>query len=271
MMHKRMCRACLAASVVGILCVASGFAQINTITSVSGASNSTIVAPGSIESGMGTGLNATTVSANTSSSGGQLVTLPTTLGSVSLVQLRDALGGTSTPSLYMVSPSQINYVIGQAPTLGRATLTAVSGPSQFTGPVLLSNIAPALYSADASGRGAPVGSVLRVSPSGTVTLDTTFQGATGAFSAKPFGVTGDDRVFLILYGTGIRNRSLNPAKAMIGDTVVPVPYAGAQSVYPGFDQVNIGPLPATLAGKGPIDLILFVDGVPSNTLRIAIQ
>jgi uncharacterized protein (TIGR03437 family) len=245
-------------------------AQTNTVASVSSASYSTFLAPGSIASAWGSGLSTTTVSANTSTSNGQAVMLPTMLGSVSLA-LKDSRGGTSTPQLYLVSPGQINYVISDGAALGSASLAVQTSSGALNGSAKISNVAPALYTADASGAGVPIGSVFRLSPSNTVTLDNTFQTGTTTYMPKPVSVSGSDRVYLILYGTGIRNRSLNPAVSTIGDVVVPVAYAGAQSTYPGFDQVNVGPLPATLAGKGAANLILFVDGVPSNTVQIAIQ
>lgn len=256
-------------------CIALGLtghlaAQTNDVTSVSGASYAPIVAPGSIVSAWGSGFNATTVAANTTTSGAQMLQLPQTLGSVSL-SLKDTLAQTTAPLLYMVSPGQVNYVIEKA-ALGPATLTVVSGNSSpKTGAVQISNVAPAIYTADSSGSGVPAGSVYRVSQSNAVALDNTFQSGGSTYSPKPFSVSGSDKVFLVLYGTGIRNRSLNPAKATIGDVVVQVPYAGPQSNYPGFDQINVGPLPASLAGTGATDFVLYVDGVPSNTVRIAIQ
>lgn len=50
----------------------------------------------------------------------------------------------------------------------------------------------------------------------------------------------------------------------IGGIPVPVLYAAAQSQYLGVDQVNVGPLPASLAGRGTVDLALVVEGVSAN-------
>lgn len=266
-MHRRTWQF---ASSLAVAFSAVAFGQTNSVTSVSGANYTPIVAPDSIVSAWGSNFSGTAVAANTSGSGNQTITLPSMLGSVSL-SLKDKGATVSTPGLYMVSPGQINYVTAANAALGPAMLTVKSGSTSQTGNVQLSNVAPAIYTADASGAGVPAGSVLRVTSGGTASLDTLFQVGTSTYLPKPFAVSAADTVYVVLYGTGIRNRSLNPAKATIGGTVVPVQYAGAQSLYPGFDQVNIGPLPTSLAGKGVTDCIVFVDGVPANTVQIAIQ
>lgn len=245
-------------------------AQTNRLTNVSSASYSPFLAPNSIASAWGSGLSTTTVAANTSSSNGAAVTLPATLGGVTLA-VKDNAGNATNSQLYLVSPGQINYVVPGAASLGAAVATVQAPSGSVTGPAQISNVAPALYTADASGMGVPIGNVFRVNSANVVTLDTTYLTGTSTYMPKPVSLSGTDRVFLILYGTGIRNRSLNPAVATIGGKVIPVAYAGAQGTYPGFDQLNVGPLPSTLAGTGAADLILFVDGVPSNTVQIAIQ
>jgi uncharacterized protein (TIGR03437 family) len=56
----------------------------------------------------------------------------------------------------------------------------------------------------------------------------------------------------------------------IDGTSVPVQYAGAQSGYPGLDQVNVT-LPISLNGAGVASVVLTVDGQVSNTVTITIQ
>ena len=77
-----------------------------------------------------------------------------------------------------------------------------------------------------------------------------------------------DQVILVLYGTGIRNRSsLAAANVKVGGRTLP---AGSQPQYPGLDQVNVQ-LPQNLAGSGTVSVILTVDGITANSLSIAIQ
>lgn len=72
--------------------------------------------------------------------------------------------------------------------------------------------------------------------------------------------------YLILYGTGIRNRSsLANVTASINGTAVQVTYAGPQSQYPGLDQVNVIVPPGTsLTGT----VTLTVDYQTSNALTL---
>jgi uncharacterized protein (TIGR03437 family) len=41
--------------------------------------------------------------------------------------------------------------------------------------------------------------------------------------------------------------------------------------YAGEDQVNIGPLPESLAGTGTVKIILIADGQAANTVTVNIQ
>jgi uncharacterized protein (TIGR03437 family) len=76
-------------------------------------------------------------------------------------------------------------------------------------------------------------------------------------------------VYLILYGTGIRNHQ-NAVTATVGTASITAAYAGAQGVYVGEDQINIQ-LPQSLAGSGVVNVSLNVDGQTSNSVQIQIQ
>jgi uncharacterized protein (TIGR03437 family) len=85
-------------------------------------------------------------------------------------------------------------------------------------------------------------------------------------------VRAAEPVYLSFYGTGIRNRrSLAGVTATIGGQPVSVLYAGPQSDLPGLDQINIGPLPPSLQGRGELDLAILVDGQEANRVRIAVE
>ena len=47
-------------------------------------------------------------------------------------------------------------------------------------------------------------------------------------------------------------------------------YAGAQGDFTGLDQVNLR-LPRSLAGRGEVDVVANVDGVPANVVRVAVK
>jgi uncharacterized protein (TIGR03437 family) len=168
----------------------------------------------------------------------------------------------------MVSPSQINYVLPSAVTLGAATLMVQSPTGSAQGTVLISNVSPGLFTFNGMGTGVPAAQVIRLAADGNVTYESPVQ--SGTTNPSPISI-GSDQVYLALYGTGIRRHSLNPVFVFINSVSVPALYAGPQGQYPGLDQVNVGPLPTSLAGTGTTNLVLTVDGVPANTVQVAFQ
>ncbi len=73
--------------------------------------------------------------------------------------------------------------------------------------------------------------------------------------------------YLVLYGSGIG--SATSATATVGGVSTTVAYAGAQGTYPGLDQYNVA-IPASLVGKGAVDVVVTVAGLPSNTISVTI-
>jgi uncharacterized protein (TIGR03437 family) len=53
----------------------------------------------------------------------------------------------------------------------------------------------------------------------------------------------------------------------VGGIGVPVVSAGAQGQFAGLDQVNIE-LPASLAGRGEVGVVLSANGLTANTVLI---
>jgi uncharacterized protein (TIGR03437 family) len=74
----------------------------------------------------------------------------------------------------------------------------------------------------------------------------------------------------MLYGTGIQ-RHTAPVTATVGGVSVPVTYAGAQGTLAGLDQINIGPLPSSLAGQSSVNLVITVDGTMTNAATLSFQ
>ena len=80
-----------------------------------------------------------------------------------------------------------------------------------------------------------------------------------------------DRLYLELFGTGVRGRSsLGAVSATIGGVSVPVEYAGPVAGMTGLDQVNLA-VPTALAGRGAADVLLSVDGKLSNPVRVSFK
>jgi len=199
-------------------------------------------------------------------------TLPTKLAGTSL-QITDSKGETQTCGLYYVSPRQINLVLPQSCATGAATVTIRrdSGTS-VSGKVTVETLAPGLFTMDGS-IGAILG--LRVNAAGQRTDVPVFRydEARKQFVLVPVDLgAATDQVYLSLYATGIRGfKSLSEVSATIGGVTVPVLGAAAQSQYAGVDQVNIGPLPRSLSGKGVANLVLTVDGKIANPVTVSIR
>ncbi len=77
-------------------------------------------------------------------------------------------------------------------------------------------------------------------------------------------------VDLVVYGTGIRHFStLGNVRATVGGTSVTVLSAGPDNNVPGLDQVKIH-VPSDFQGRGFQDLVVTVDGTPSNPTSVQI-
>ena len=45
----------------------------------------------------------------------------------------------------------------------------------------------------------------------------------------------------------------------------------AQSQYAGLDQINLGPLPGSLAGAGLVHIVITADGNTANPVTVVFQ
>jgi uncharacterized protein (TIGR03437 family) len=222
-----------------------------------------VVAPGSIVTAFGAGLATTTAVADASN-------LPASLGGVSIT-VTDHTGASSPGLLYFVSPTQINYVLPGDVAEGDATVHILRGGAEVAhGAAQIVRGAPSLFAANGDGFDAAAGVFLRNAANGTSSsqLSAQFSAGLGRQSAVPITVNVTDQLFLSLFGTGIRDH--DQVSVTIGGTPVEVTYAGAQGTYPGFDQVNVR-IPASLAGRGELNIVLIADGRMANIVRVAFQ
>jgi uncharacterized protein (TIGR03437 family) len=90
--------------------------------------------------------------------------------------------------------------------------------------------------------------------------------------AVPIDLGSDtDIVYLTLYGTGFRHRSsLDSVKVVVANSPVLVDYAGASDTSDGLDLVRVL-LPNQLRGTGTASVVVTVNGVSSNGVRILIK
>lgn len=212
------------------------------------------VAPGAIATIFTEGIApALTVGANGPQAG---------LGNVNAVLRSTA--GTETPARWFyVSPGQGSFLVPDV-TPGTFTLKITSGDRRWSFPTMVAAAAPGIFTANGNGQGVPAAVILRVSPDNTRSVDYPFEASASGFIAAPLRF-GDDRLFLDLYATGVRG-STNVQVILGGETITPL-FAGAQSQFPGLDQVTFE-LPRSYASRGRVEAAIVSGGVRSNTVEL---
>jgi uncharacterized protein (TIGR03437 family) len=224
-------------------------------------------APGSIVAGFGRNMEIPFAAA-----GG--TPLPTSLSGTT-VDLIDTTGAKKSASLLFVSPTQANFVMNSDVEPGPVLVNLLSGGRLVaSGYVQVNNTAPSLFSANGDGAGVAAGEGLVTSTSGAASIPmAAYDPGKSRWVATPVRLgQSNELLFLTLYGTGIRGRrSVAEVRATVGGMPVPVTYAGPQGTFSGLDQINVGPLPATLAGSGLVDIRVSIAGQNSNSVQVHIQ
>ena len=237
--------------------------------------DTTQVAPDSIVAGFGTGM-ATGVQLASS------LPLPTNLLGTT-VKVTDSAGTTRDAALFLVSPTQVNFHVPAGTVDGLATvIMAINNKIVGAGPMNVTRVAPGLISANSDGIGVPAGFAVRAAANGSQKFEAIarFDQGQNKYAPVPMDLrsTGDS-VFVILYGVGIRNAlntdgNLNNGSAenvtvMVGGVSVPTPYAGKAPGFVGLDQINVGPMPRNLIGRGAVTVIIYVEGKMTNALQLS--
>lgn len=199
--------------------------------------------------------------------------LPTSLAGTT-VRVRDSAGAERLAPLFYVAPQQINYLIPPGTAIGAATIIVTSGDGSLSiGAVNIAAVAPGLFAANSNGQGVAAAVALRVKADGAQIYEpvSRFDQAQNRFVALPIDLgPASDQVFLIMFGTGMRNlSSLAAAAVTIGGTNAELLYVGAQGEFVGLDQ-GAARLPRSLIGRGEMDVALTVDGQTANIVRVAI-
>jgi uncharacterized protein (TIGR03437 family) len=238
----------------------NGSAQTETLVSVCAANYSRdSIALDSIVAAFGSQLTTTTLVATDADPNAPGIQLPTSLGAISV-----RVAGKLAP-LFFVSPSQINYLVPpglqiEALDNGFATVEVVNGNSVVaSGRAQLRRVAPAAFSFDGSGTGLPAALIVRVKPDLSQIIEplTEFLGGTGRLKINlPDVSRADERVFLVLYLSGVRNApdsnrddNVNESiHVLLNDYEVEPYYVGAQRVLAGLDQINVQ-IPAAFLGQ----------------------
>jgi uncharacterized protein (TIGR03437 family) len=163
------------------------------------------------------------------------------------------------------STTQVNAFVPPSQPFGETYIVRLLGPAGLVGhgTAVVNRLAAGLFTANGAGTGLAAGDLQRISISNP-----------NNYTFEPLSASGNELrpdteyAYLVLYGTGIRLRtSLAQVTMTIDNVSVPVVYAGAQGAYLGLDQVNAGPLPATLKGRGMINIRLSVEGQIANIVQ----
>jgi uncharacterized protein (TIGR03437 family) len=224
-------------------------ATATTLYSFSSASFLSSLAPGAIASAFGAGLDGASVT------------------------VEDGAGTLEQATVLFSSPGQINYLVPDDAATGRGavTVTTSSGDTLSTA-LQISDVAPGIFAANGNAQGVAAAQGLLIGPDGSQQYVPVVQcgNAPGSCVARPIHL-GTGQAVLILYGTGIRGfTSLDNVRCTIGGVSATILYAGPQDTFAGLDQVNVQ-LPAELAGRGEVDVTLWVDGQLSNTVTVSFQ
>lgn len=238
---------------------------VTTVSAASYVGSPAPLAPNSIVAAFGTQLAIGTQSAATQP-------LPTTL-----------LGTTVTVNnipaqLFFVSPNQINYLIPANVPAGdtQVVVTATQGNGDqivSRGQVRIAGTGPSIFTADASGSGAPAAETGRINQNNQFVYDPVRPygpdpANPGRIVPTPIDVgTAERPAYLILYGTGLRNAPVNAVRAVFGGIEIPVDFYGVAPGYTGLDQVNLK-IPVSLKGRGLVDVSMVVNGVASNAVTV---
>ena len=199
--------------------------------------------------------------------------LPSLLGGTR-VTIQDSAGNERIAPLFFVSPNQVNYLVPAGLSEGLATVTITNAAGTISRGILhLTRIAPAIFAADASGKGYAAADVQRVHGDGSERYDRVarFDPAANRIVGNPIELRDGEQTFLVLYGTGLKQRSaLTAVKARLGGLEAEVLYAGPQGQYAGLDQLNLR-IPSTLRGRGEITVEIELDGRLTNPVKIFVK
>jgi uncharacterized protein (TIGR03437 family) len=172
--------------------------------------------------------------------------------------------------LFFVSPQQINYLLPAGTAPGAVTITIISGDGAVaTETLTTAPTAPSLFSANADGAGVAAAVVYRQRADGLESYEPVARFDMAQNRAVPVPIDfgpETDRVFLLLFGTGLRHHS-GTVSAQLGGQAAEILYAGAQTEYVGLDQINLR-LSRALIGSGTVPLTLTVDGRNTNSLTL---
>ena len=234
------------------------------VTTVSAASFQAQIAPESIGAAFGTLLASGVAGASS-------LPLPTSLGGVTVTVNGSPAG------LFFVSPGQVNYQIPPGTGSGTANVVLTTSSGVVSrGTINVTSVAPSIFTVNSSGSGTPAAPVLRVKSNGQQSYES---------AGQPIVRSNGDSLFLIVYGTGLRNAPNSDGNAAngvaesvqvtIGGINAPVLYAAAAPGFVGLDQVNVQ-IPAGVVAGPSVPVVMKVNNgqgvmAQANAVTLNIQ
>ncbi len=194
--------------------------------------------------------------------------------SQTVVRIKDSAGIERNAPLLYASLTQINCQIPTGTRAGNAVITIVSANGAISiDNAVLSDVAPGIFTVEATGSGLAAANVQRVKNQiSSFEPIVRFDNALSNFVAIPIDLSAtDEAVYLVIYGTGIRQRSsLNNVKVNIDGIELQPIFVGSQGTFVGLDQINVL-LPTILKGRGEVVMSVTVDGKNTNAVKVNLK
>lgn len=197
----------------------------------------------------------------------ELLPLPTRLEDA---EVRVTVGGLSRMApMFYASPGQLNFLVPPDLPSGGGFMEVIRdglGGPPF--PVVLEPLAPALFTANSDGKGAPAGYYIRVLGDEQIRGELYACPEGSPCEAIPIvSPDANEEVFLILFGTGFRNFTSIAPELRIDGTQAEVTYVGPHPDFVGLDQINVK-VPRFLIGSGVRTVTVKHLGKEANTVTI---
>lgn len=196
---------------------------------------------------------------------------PHPFGMAVRVEIIDNAGVVHATRLFYTNPAQINFFIPDEVMPGRAaTLLLHDGELVGSSRLIVNAVSPGLFSANGTGEGVGLIVAIReVTEHSRQQIDVfRFDREAGVQVGVPIDLALGE-IYLRLYGTGIRHADLVEASVR-GESVPVLDFAPTSGLL-GVDQVNIGPLPSSLADAGEVAVMITADGIASNEVTIVVE
>ncbi len=184
------------------------------------------------------------------------------------VSVEDSAGVSRTAGLFNAGPNKVTYVMPPGTAPGVATVTVGTQVSA----ALVSTVAPALFSADATGNGVALATAELDTAGGQKTPETVYECSTTCASVPLDLGKSSDNLYVTFQGTGIRGRSsLRNVVAEVGGIAAHVEAAAkSPGADPGMDYISLI-IPHLLKGSGEVPVVVTVDGFTANVVTITLK